>query len=162
MARASAARLLPAGCAPASAPLRLRLALRPALPRVSRRGARMAPLASHPDDSASSVWAQLLSLRSPLLRDAGAALACPPLLRASRELPCAARLPVGARGGWAAQLACLKELDAAPPVAGSRAEAALARLAAFKQHRRLGVYFQVRSNAALYKYTVWLINKEAR
>lgn len=103
----------------------------------------MAPLAS--SDDASSVWAQLVSLRSPLLRDAGAALACPPLLRASRELPCAAMLPVGVSGGgWAAQLAWLRALDAAPPAAGSREEAALDRLAAFKQHRRLGVYFQVR------------------
>jgi hypothetical protein len=87
-------------------------------------------------------WEQLLKLRNPLLRDAGAALACPPLLAASRELPVAASLPLQASGSWAEQLTWLRALDASPPPPGSRTEAALQRLAAFKTHRRLGVYFQ--------------------
>jgi hypothetical protein len=109
--------------------------------------------------SASSPWHDLLTLRSAVLRDAGAVLACPPLLRASRELPTCDALPPDERassGGsasasavppqavaeaevrWLHQLAWLRALDAAAP------SPALAHLAAAKTQARLGVYFQAR------------------
>jgi hypothetical protein len=108
--------------------------------------------------SASSPWHDLLTLRCAVLRDAGAVLACPPLLRASRELPTCDALPPDERassGGsasasaapqaeaeaearWLHQLAWLRALDAAAP------SPALAHLAAAKTQARLGVYFQAR------------------
>jgi hypothetical protein len=105
--------------------------------------------ASAPPDA----WADLLTLRSGLLRDVGAAVACPPLLRSSRELLTRASLPPedSARDGaaaaarWRAQLAWLRALDAAP--GGAPHADALARLAEAKKQRRLGVYFQVRHSS---------------
>jgi hypothetical protein len=148
-----AARARAAAGAGAGAAARRRRAV--AMPSAAH-AAQQPPLAASAS-SPSSAWHDLLSLRSAVLRDAGAVLACPPLLCASRELPTCDTLPPderasssGGGGGsaactsaaasearWRHQLAWLRALDAAP-------SPALARLADAKTQARLGLYFQAR------------------